>query len=338
MPRQFKIANTDIVASNITLGGMGVGGGVKYPDADDAESVRAIQEALDAGITFIDTAPVYGFGHSEEVVGRALKGRRDQAVISTKCGLWWGDDEGSYRFTWGGVRVKRNLSPRTLRIELEESLRRLDTDYIDVYYVHNPACEPFLTPVEETIDTLNSFVQEGKVRTLGVSNCDAAYVDSFRERGVLSMVQRHYSIVDHDVDKDVFAHARELGLSLHGYSSLEKGLLAGSIKRGHDLAADEARNNAGSNPLGGIWHQPALDMAVDFAEALEREVAVPLGLKLSELAIAYDVAKGVNPIVGIRRPRHVASVVRGADADLGADVLAEIDRRADELAARVAQV
>ena len=126
MPSQIKIGNSGIFASNITFGAMGIGGGFRYPDTDDNESIRAIHAALDAGINFIDTAPVYGFGHSEEVIGRAIKGRRDKVVISTKCGLWWDDDEGSYRFTWEGKDVKRNLSARTLKIELENSLKRLN--------------------------------------------------------------------------------------------------------------------------------------------------------------------------------------------------------------------
>lgn len=335
MPTQEEIGTSGIYASNITFGAMGIGGGFRYPDADDAESIRAIHAALDAGINFIDTAPVYGFGHSEEVIGKAIKGRRDQVVISTKCGLWWDDDEGSYRFTWEGKDVKRNLSARTLKIELENSLRRLGTDYIDVYYTHNPACPPFDTPIEETIETLNEFKKQGYIRAIGCSNAQIHHVQSYLDLGSVAIVQRRYSMFDHSVDNELFAFAREHGLGLHGYSVLEKGLFGGSIKKGHDLAHDEARNNSGSNAPGNIWKQPALDLAVDAAEALASEVAAPLGLSLSELAIAYSVSKGVNPIVGIRRERHIPSIVRGADTELSSDVLAEIDRRADELLAKV---
>lgn len=335
MPKQVEIGKSGIFASNITFGAMGIGGGFRYPDADDDESIRAIHAALDAGINYIDTAPVYGFGHSEEVIGKVIRGRRDQVIISTKCGLWWDDDEGSYRFTWEGKDVKRNLSARTLKIELEKSLRRLGTDYIDVYYTHNPACPPFDTPIEETIETLSEFKKQGYVRAIGCSNAEVHHVQSYLDLGSVDTVQRRYSMFDHNVDNELFGFARERGLGLHGYSVLEKGLFGGSIKKGYDLEHDEARNNSGSNSPGNIWKQPALDLAVDAAEGLAAEVAKPLGLSLAELAIAYSVSKGVNPIVGIRREKHIPSIIRGADTQLSAETLAEIDRRADALLAEV---
>ena len=274
---------------------------------------------------------MYGFGHREEVLGRALKGRRDKAVISTKCGRWGDDDEGSYRFTWDGHAVKRNLSARTIRKELERSLRLLQTDYIDIYYVHNPACPPFLTPVEETIDVLKEFVKEGKVRALGVSNCDTAYAQSFLDRGAnLAMIQRHFSILERGPEQDILPFAREKGLSVHGYSPLEKGLLAGTIGLGYDVSRDESRKDGGA-----LWRQPALDQAVLFAQGLERDVAAPAGLTLAELAVAYSIAKGAIPIVGRRTPRHADAVAKAADAKLSANALAEIDRRSDKLLSKI---
>ena len=291
-----EIGATGIKASPITFGAMGIGGGFRYPDADDQASIKAVQHALDQGINFFDTAPVYGFGHSEEVLGRALKGRRDKAVISTKCGLWWDDDEGSYRFTWDGHAVKRNLSARTIRQELERSLRLLQTDYIDIYYVHNPACPPFLTPVGAN----------------------------------LAMIQRHFSILERGPEQDILPFAREKGLSVHGYSPLEKGLLAGTIGLGYDVSRDESRKDGGA-----LWRQPALDQAVAFAQGLERDVAAPAGLTLAELAVAYSIAKGAIPIVGMRKPDHVDAVAKAADAKLSADALAEIDHRSDELLPKI---
>ncbi len=329
--RYVEIGSTGIKASAITLGAMGLGGGFRYPDADDDVSVRTVQHALDEGINFFDTAPVYGFGHSEEVLGRALKGRRNEAVISTKCGLWWEDDEGSYRFTWDGYAVKRNLSARTIRRELERSLKLLQTDYIDIYYVHNPACPPFLTPVEETIDVLKEFVKEGKVRALGVSNCDTAYAQSFLDRGAnLAMIQRHFSILERGPEKDILPYAREHHLSVHGYSPLEKGLLAGTIGLGYDVSGDESRKDGGA-----LWEQPALDEAVRFAQGLEHDVAAESGLTLAELSVTYSIAKGFVPIVGMRKPHHVDAVVRAGEASLSEDVIEEIDRRAQALLSKV---
>lgn len=189
--RYKEIGQSGIQASVVTFGAFGIGGGFQFPDTNDTESIRAIHAALDLGINIIDTAPVYGFGHSEEIVGQAIKGRRDNVIISTKCGLWWGDEEGSYRFTWDGHRVKRNLSPRTIRMEVEQSLKRLGTDYIDIYYTHNPAMEPFLTPIEETIEVLMQLKQEGKIRAIGASNCEPHHVQSYIDYGEISIVQKN---------------------------------------------------------------------------------------------------------------------------------------------------
>ena len=323
--KYVEIGKSGIKASAITLGAMGIGGGFRYPDADDAVSIETIHHAHDLGINFIDTAPVYGFGHSEEVIGKAIKGHRDEYVISTKCGLWWDDDEGSYRFTWDGHAVKRNLSPRTIRIELERSLRLLQTDYIDVYYTHNPACEPFLTPIEETIEVLNEFVKEGKVRTIGASNCEVHHIQSYLDGGDISIVQKPFSILHHDAARDVLPFAKEHGLSFHGYSPLEKGLLAGAIARDYDASADETRS-------GDLWKQPKLGQAVDFVQGLKTDIADELGITLAELAVAYSIANGVIPIVGMRKPYHADAVAHAADVELLADTVAEIDRRAAALA------
>lgn len=331
--RYQEIGQSGIKASCVTFGAMGIGGGFHYPDADDAVSIRAVQEAVASGINLIDTAPVYGFGHSEEVIGKAIKGHRDEVVISTKCGLWWGDDEGSYRFTWDGHAVKRNLSARTIRIELENSLRNLQTDYIDIYYTHNPCCPPFMTPIEETIDVLNEFKKEGKIRTIGVSNCEVHHIQSYLDRGDLSIVQRKFSMLDRSIMDEIFPFAQKNGLSFHGYSPLEKGLLSGNV--GHDYVVPEgdARTEGGK-----IWTKPSLDYCVDFADGLKNEVAAELGLSLTELTIAYSLHYGINPICGIRKPHHVEAIAKAADVVLSDETVAEIERRVDALQATLAQV
>lgn len=330
--RYAQIGQSGITASVLTLGAMGIGGGFRYPDADDEVSIKAIHAALDAGINFIDTAPVYGFGHSEEVIGRAIKGRRDKVVISTKCGMWWSDDEGTYRFTWDDHDVRRNLSSRTIRIELERSLRALGTDYIDVYYPHNPCMPPFITPVEETIDLLNQFKKEGKIRTIGVSNCDTAYAQQYLDRGDLSIIQRKFNIVENELKDEVLPYAREHGLSVHAYSPLQQGLLTGRFTRDYVVPEGDSRADSGK-----LWTQPSFGLVVDFVDALGRDIASDLGITLTELAIAYDLAHGAFPIVGIRKPHHVESVVGAADVRLSDDVIAEIDRRGGELRARIQQ-
>ena len=219
---------------------MGIGGGFRFPDADDDVSIRAIHAALDRGINIIDTAPVYGFGHSEELIGRAIRGKRDKVILSTKCGLWWGDDEGSYRFTWDGHAVKRNLSPRTIRIEVEDSLRRLQTDHIDIYYTHNPACPPFLTPIEDTIATLLALRDEGKILAIGASNCTVDDIGHYLAADAIEIVQLKYNLLERGVEKDVLPICEANRLSLHAYSPLAAGLLTGRFAAGHTLHCDRA--------------------------------------------------------------------------------------------------
>ncbi len=317
------IGRTGNLASAVTFGAMGIGGGFRYPDADDDESIRAVHVALDAGITTFDTAPVYGFGHSEEVLGRALKGRRDEVVISTKCGLWWGDEEGSYRFTWDGHDVKRNLSPRTIRIEVEESLRRLGTDHIDVYYTHNPAMPPFVTPIEDTIETLLDLRDQGKILAIGASNCPASDVEEYLRRDAIEFVQRKFSLLDRSVRADILPLVEAEGLSLHAYSPLGNGLLSGRFTADGPIPATGSRD---VDPLFG----EKLAVSLRFVDAL-RGVADQHGSTVPALAIAYllAVSDRVNVIAGIRRPSHVADAVAGAELSLAPDVVAQLDALAD---------
>lgn len=321
--RYQKLGDSGITASVVTLGAMEAGGGFRYPKVTDDEAVRAIQTALDAGITFIDTAPVYGFGHSEEVVARAIRGRRDKVVLSTKCGLWWDDDEGTYRFTWDGHRVKRNVSARVIKIEIEKSLKRLQTDYIDVYYTHDPALPPFDTPLEETVGAMNDLLREGKIRAIGASNVVLDDVRGYVAGGSISLVQNKFNLLERGALKDVIPYCQEHHIQFHGYSTLEAGLLAGKVARDLDASGDPAK----TSPL---WRQPNLARAVDLVEGLRSDVAAPLGIGAVELAIAYSIAKGVNPICGIYRPDQVAAVARAADVELSDADVAEIDRRVDE--------
>ncbi|CAH1208120.1 NADH-specific methylglyoxal reductase [Paenibacillus plantiphilus] len=317
----MEIGRSGIKASVITLGAMGIGGGFRYPDTDDQESIRTIHAALDAGINMIDTAPVYGFGHSEEIIGKALKGRRDSVVLSTKCGLWWGDDEGTYRFTWDGHAVKRNLSSRTIRIEVEESLRRLNTDYIDVYYTHNPAMPPFNTPIEETIGTLMDLKKEGKIVTIGASNCDPHHIKSYLELGEVSIVQRRYNMLANDVEDEILPLCEANGISFHAYSPLANGLLTGKFGRDYQLPKGDSREG---DPW---WEPPLYHSALDFVESLNA-IRQQLGCSQSALAIAYLRSKGehINVICGIRTEKHLQENVAGAKLKLSQDIVAEIDR------------
>ena len=175
---QRPLGENGPLASVVGLGAWVIGGGRLWGhDTRDDESVATIQAALDEGINLIETAPAYGFGRSEEVVGRALKGRRDRALIATKCGLWWADKRGSYFTDLDGRPVYRSLRPDTLRIELEDSLRRLATDYIDLYQTHWPSAPPDQTPIADTMACLLKLRDQGKIRHLGVCNASVAELE-----------------------------------------------------------------------------------------------------------------------------------------------------------------
>jgi len=158
------LGNTGIEVSAVGLGTWAIGGGPWWGDSDDDESVRAIHATLDAGVNLVDTAPVYAYGHSEEIVGRAIAGRRDKVVLATKAGLWWRDKRGEMFFVQGGTMVRRSLRPETIEIEIEDSLRRLRTDYIDLYQTHWQAPEEDPVPVEDTMACLMRLKDQGKIR------------------------------------------------------------------------------------------------------------------------------------------------------------------------------
>ncbi len=313
------IGKTRLNASAVTFGAMGIGGGFRYPDADDDVSIRAIHAALDRGINIIDTAPVYGFGHSEELIGKAIRGRRDQVILSTKCGLWWGDDEGSYRFTWDGHAVKRNLSPRTIRLEVEDSLRRLQTDYIDIYYTHNPTCPPFLTPIEDTIATLVSLRDEGKILAIGASNCTVEDIRRYLSADAIEIVQLKYNLLERSVERDVLPIVEANKLSLHAYSPLAAGLLTGRFAAGHTLTASEPR---AANPL---WAADVYPLALDFVEGIGK-IARARETSTTAVSIAYLLAASpaVNVICGIGREAHVDGILAGVDLTLSEDEMTSI--------------
>jgi aryl-alcohol dehydrogenase-like predicted oxidoreductase len=183
---------------------------------DEKDSIAVIRRALDSGVNLIDTAPAYGFGASEEIIGKALAdGYRHKAIIATKVALEWHDGT-----------VFRNSSPERIRQEVEDTLTRLRTDYIDLYQVHWP--DP-LVPIEETAAVLDDLRKEGKVRALGVSNFSPAQMDAFRRVAPLSATQPPYNLFERDIDRDVLPYAKQHGLVALAYGALCRGLLAGRI-------------------------------------------------------------------------------------------------------------
>ncbi|MDP4092921.1 MAG: aldo/keto reductase [Bacillota bacterium] len=262
--------------SRIGLGTWAIGGWL-WGGTDEKEAINTIQSAVDMGINLIDTAPVYGFGHSEEVVGKALKerGLRDKAVIATKCGLNWDKDE----------NVFRDCTEERLRQELEDSLRRLQTDHIDIYQIHWPDIKE---PFANTAKLLASFVLEGKIRAIGVSNFSVEQMEEWRKYAPIHSIQPSYNIFESDMSRDIIPYALKNGISILGYSSLCRGLLSGKYTLDTKFNKGDMRDQ--DDPK---FHGENFKKHLEAVEEL-KEIAAGLGKTVAQLAVRWVLDKGVT--------------------------------------------
>jgi aryl-alcohol dehydrogenase-like predicted oxidoreductase len=233
MIRQFDTEFANIEGTSLSVSRIGLGtwaiGGWMWGGTDDEESVRTIHAAIERGINLIDTAPAYGFGHSEEIVGRAIADHnlRSRVVIATKTGLEWKDG-----------KVFRNANRERILREVDDSLRRLKTDYIDIYQVHWP--DP-LVPVEETAKAMQSLFEQGKIRAIGVSNFSVAQIERFRRVAQLHVVQPPYNLFEREVEDELLPYCRQSGLTILTYGALCRGLLSGNLQEDAHFMGDDLR-------------------------------------------------------------------------------------------------
>lgn len=322
-----KIGNSGIQAPAIALGCWAIGGGPWWGgESEDAESIRTIHAALDQGITLFDTAPIYGFGRSEEVVGKALLGRRDKAVIATKCGLWWGSEAGSFFFEQDGHKVTRCLRPETIRVEVEDCLRRLQTDYIDLMQTHWQAVEPDLTPIADTMACLMDLKKQGKIRAIGVSNASTAQMDEYRAAGELDSDQPRYSLLDRAIEADVLPYCLQNNISVLAYSPLEQGLLTGKIGMDYQPSETEFRNLL-------PWFRPANRQRVLDMLATWKPLTDEYQCTLAQLAIAWTIAQpGLTfALCGARKVKNVEENVKAGLLRLDAAHIARMRRDVEAL-------
>ena len=322
------LGKTNMSASAVALGTWAIGGGPWWGDSDDNQSIKAIQAAMDAGVSMIDTAPAYGWGHSEEVVGKAIKGHRDKVILSTKCGLWWKDDRGSSFFEMEDKHVKRCLLPATILEELEDSLRRLDTDYIDLYHTHWQSLEPDKYPIEDTMQCLLKLKEEGKIRAIAASNVDLEHIKQYQAAGILDAIQPKYSMLDREIEKEILPYCHSQGISALAYSPLEQGLLTGKIGMDQTFPEGAFRNNI-------PWFRPVnrrkvLNMLEGWSDLLSK-----YNCSLSQLVIAWTMAQeGITFVLcGARKETHVKDNVRAADLEIEPADLSRIRRDVEALGA-----
>jgi aryl-alcohol dehydrogenase-like predicted oxidoreductase len=300
--------------SVIGLGAWAIGGPWLYGwgPVDDDESMRAIREAMELGINWIDTAAVYGLGHSEEVVGRALSGMRERVFIATKCGLVW--DEGG--------NVANNLRPESIRKEVEASLRRLRVEKIDLYQFHWP--DP-ATPVEESCEMMVRLQEEGKIRYLGVSNFDVSLLQACETRAHVQSLQPQYSLLNRRVEAEILPFCAQHDVGVIAYSPMQSGLLSGAFDM-TKLAPDDWRRKY-------EWFQePRLSRALSFVDSL-RPLAAEYGMTVGQLAIAWVLAHRAvtSAIVGGRTRAQVREFVRASEMIFSKEHYDQLTRLSDEV-------
>jgi methylglyoxal reductase len=328
--RYRELGKTGIHVSVVGLGTWAMGGGSIWGgDPDDRLSIETIHAALDAGINLIDTAPVYGFGRGERVVGRAIRDRRERVVLATKCGLWWHDRRGTYAQRFDGKRLFRCLQPDAIRSEIKDSLRRLDVEYIDLYQVHWPSIAPRKTPIGETMDCLMELKQQGKIRAIGVSNVSPEELQEYIGSGDLATNQPRYNVLNREIEAEIVPICLESRVSILGYMTLEHALLTGQVGLDRKFGAGEYRSDPEWNP----WFTPpnrgrVLDMLAGWKDLTDKYQCT-----LAQLAIAWALAQpGLTvALCGARSPDQASENATGGDLQLDAKDVARIRQDAEAL-------
>jgi aryl-alcohol dehydrogenase-like predicted oxidoreductase len=304
-----------IPASTVAFGAWALGGW-RWGGSDDQVSIAAVHAALDAGVTLIDTAPAYGFGHGEEVVGRAIRGRRDKVVIATKCGLSWNTTKGSLFFVSdekgrndaGQYRIHKSLDPDLVRADLEAGLRRLGTDYVDLYLTH---WQDVTTAIEDTMALLLDLKRKGKIRAIGACNATVSDLERYRSKGPLDANQERYSMLDRNLEKEQLPWCRKHGVAVLAYSPLHHGLLTGRIPADRDFKDGDLRRGHPSFTPENLKKTGALLDRI-------RPIADARGLTIGQVVIAWTLAQPglTHALVGARTPAQAIENAKAGDVTL----------------------
>ena len=314
-----QLGSSNLQLTEIGFGAWAIGGGgyaFGWGPQDDADSIAALRRALDLGVNWIDTAAVYGLGHSEEIVAKALEGRREDVILATKCTR-----------RWNGVgEVYGDMSAAGIRWECEQSLKRLKTDRLDLYQIHWPDPEE---RIEEAWEAVNALIQDGKVRYGGVSNFTAAQMERAQKLHPIASLQPPYSLMRRRIEGDEFAFCRKHKIGVIAYSPMQSGLLTGKFHLDR-VAPDDWRRRSTE------FQEPNLGVNLWFVEQL-RGIAANYSKTPAQLAIAWVLRDPVvtAAIVGTRHPAQIEETVGGAGWKLNADDLKRIDELLDERARRV---
>jgi len=298
--RTRRLGKPNLALTVIGFGSWAIGGGgskISWGPQDDSESIAAIKKALDLGINWVDTAAIYGLGHSEEIVGKAIKGISKRPIIATKCGLVWDEKK----------NITNRLKRESIKNEAEASLKRLDIDVIDLYQIHWPIPDE---DIEEGWEAMAQLVKEGKVRYIGVSNFNVSQMKRAQSIYPIASLQPPYSMLKRDVEEDIFPFCRQNSIGIVVYSPMQKGLLTGKITRERvaNFPEDDHRRNDPD------FNEPLISFNLELVDKL-----VPIAKKhnktLAQLAIAWVLRRPevTSAIVGARRPDQIAETVLAGD-------------------------
>lgn len=317
--KKAALGASGLLCSSVGLGTWAMGGWM-WGGTDDTAAIASIHAALDAGMNFIDTAPAYGLGHAESVVGLALRGRRHEAVVSTKCGLIWHTEKGTHFFDEEGRKVYRYLGRDSMAYEVEQSLRRLHTDCIDLYFTH---WQDATTPVADTMGALLDLKAQGKIRAIGVSNVDASTLAEYLRHGPVDAVQERYSLLDRGIETELMPLCRAHGVSIHGYGSLAMGALAGPIDAARAFTGDDQRRD---NPRFNATGQARLTAFFKAIEPLRQAHGCTFG----QLLVAWALSKVDVALCGARNPAQAIENAGAGTIELNPGELQQIAAAADQ--------
>ena len=328
------LGKSGIEASTVALGAWAIGGWM-WGGQDEQQSIRAIQAAIDEGINLIDTAPMYGFGRSEQIIGRAIAGRREKVVIATKCGLRWDIDQGEVHFRTteeaidphGEIVVRRCCKAESIIEEVEQSLRRLSTDHIDLLQTHwqDPA-----TPIEETAQAMARLKEQGKIRAIGASNASPQQMDIYRRVSGLDTDQEKYSMLFRDAEKTLLPYCLQHNVAFLAYSPLANGLLSGRMGPERTFPPGDLR---GTRPL---FSQENRRTIAALLEEI-RPIAEAHAITISQLVIAWTLHQPgcTHALVGIRDPQQARENAAAADVRLTSHELLQINAGVEKVQLRL---
>jgi aryl-alcohol dehydrogenase-like predicted oxidoreductase len=322
-----RLGRTDVEVTELAFGAWAIGGWM-WGGADSKDAVRAIETAIDNGMTTIDTAPVYGFGLSEELVKKAVKGKRSKVQLLTKFGMVWDEKKGDFFFkstdnSGKAIDIYKYSSKERVLKDCDDSLRRLGTDYIDLYQIHWPDST---TPVSETMEALSILIKQGKIRAGGVSNYPLELLEEAEKTFIVASDQVPYSMVNRDIEKELVPFCIEKNIGIIVYSPLQRGILSGKIRQGHVF------NEGDTRPSTIFYKEPNLSRIVKLTEDF-KEIADSRNITVSQLVLNWTIMQpGITCVLaGARNETQVLDNVKAASFRLSGDEMNHINTLLSDL-------